>query len=1298
MSDGNRSAGKAAAWLLVVATAAVTAVQLAPAVFAVDELFVSNYSANRITVYARTANGDVAPVRTIRTGLDQPHTLAIDRLQRELFVANNLMDFELASIQVYDLDASSPDHDAPKRTITGPLTLLNRPAGIAVDSINRELYVANDVNPGSSILVFPLGASGNVAPSRVLQGLQTGIQGPMGMVVDPVHNELFVVSYKSLNGGSIGVFARTAEGNAPPLRTIQGPGTGIFRPQGLALDFAHDELILANSYFGTSAPGNVLVFGRSDSGDVAPLRTLAGASTNLCNPIGVIVDRVHDEIVAANSHFGDGACAQSVTAYARSANNDTAPARQIGPGSVSAISNPASVAVRTSVDCADPTVATGTACDDGNACTVTDTCQAGVCTGTNPVVCTALDQCHDVGVCDTATGVCTNPERTDGTPCSDNSLCTPNDACLAGVCVGSNAVSCLASDQCHLAGSCDPLTGSCSNPSKVDGSACTDGNSCTVADNCQAGACASGTAVVCTASDQCHDSGVCDTGSGICSNPVKSDGAACSDGNACSQTDSCLAGICTGDNPVVCLPLDACHVAGVCNGATGICSNPAQSDGTSCNDGNACTQLDSCQTGVCVGANPVVCVASDACHVAGVCDPQSGACGNPEKANGSPCDDGSACTVADTCQAGACASGTPIVCVASDQCHNAGICDTGTGVCSDPPKPDGTSCNDNDACTTTDTCQSGSCAGGNPVVCVPLNSCHDAGVCDSQTGRCSNPTVADGSPCSDGLVCTQSDSCHAGACVGVSTDGCPAGEIFASNYAGHTVTIFPRMTNGDAAPSRTIHTGLHSPHTLGLDRVHQELFVPNNNTPDENPAINIYDLTEGYPGYSDVPTRTIAGPAALLNRTAGLLVDSVHQELFVANDLNTNAAIMVFPLSANGNVAPIRILQGPQTTLVGPLGLALDLVHDELIIVSYKTADGGSITVFPRTASGDVAPTRTVQGPLTGFNRPQDVALDLNRDEMIVANSYFDSPVSLGSLLVFPRLASGNVAPIRQITGPSTDLCNPIGLVLDAVHDELVVSNSAASGAACGRSVATFAATASGDVAPLRKVGPGPLCTLNNSESVLVTTSVQCSDPSVAEGTPCDDGNACTAGAKCTGGVCAGGSPRNCDDGNPCSIDTCTSFAGCQHAIDLTDTDHDGACDLNDCASGDPTAFALPAETSGLTFASDKATLSWTSLVPSSGSGTVHDLVRGVLRNFPVVIGEPTETCLPTDASTPTATDASIPPQNSGYWYLVRGRNACGFGSYGFASGGNEELSAACPLALSTGGKRRPFHTSKIPG
>jgi hypothetical protein len=35
-------------------------------------------------------------------------------------------------------------------------------------------------------------------------------------------------------------------------------------------------------------------------------------------------------------------------------------------------------------------------------------------------------------------------------------------------------------------------------------------------------------------------------------------------------------------------------------------------------------------------------------------------------------------------------------------------------VCTDPPAADGTACNDGDACTLTDTCQTGSCTGSGP--------------------------------------------------------------------------------------------------------------------------------------------------------------------------------------------------------------------------------------------------------------------------------------------------------------------------------------------------------------------------------------------------------------------------------------------------------------------------------------------------------------------------------------------------------------------------------------------------------
>jgi hypothetical protein len=52
--------------------------------------------------------------------------------------------------------------------------------------------------------------------------------------------------------------------------------------------------------------------------------------------------------------------------------------------------------------------------------------------------------------------------------------------------------------------------------------------------------------VVCTPSDQCHDAGVCDTQTGICSNPAKTNGASCNDGSSCTQVDTCQGGACTG--------------------------------------------------------------------------------------------------------------------------------------------------------------------------------------------------------------------------------------------------------------------------------------------------------------------------------------------------------------------------------------------------------------------------------------------------------------------------------------------------------------------------------------------------------------------------------------------------------------------------------------------------------------------------------------------------------------------------------------------------------------------------------
>jgi hypothetical protein len=95
--------------------------------------------------------------------------------------------------------------------------------------------------------------------------------------------------------------------------------------------------------------------------------------------------------------------------------------------------------------------------------------------------------------------------------------------------------------------------------------------------------------------------------------------------------------------------------------ADAACTFTSAANGTACNDNNGCTQSSTCQAGTCTGADPVVCTPSDQCHVAGTCNPTSGTCSNPNAPNGTTCNDNDVCTTADACQGGTCTGGPSIV-------------------------------------------------------------------------------------------------------------------------------------------------------------------------------------------------------------------------------------------------------------------------------------------------------------------------------------------------------------------------------------------------------------------------------------------------------------------------------------------------------------------------------------------------------------------------------------------------------------------------------------------------------------
>lgn len=137
--------------------------------------------------------------------------------------------------------------------------------------------------------------------------------------------------------------------------------------------------------------------------------------------------------------------------------------------------------------------------------------------------------------------------------------------------------------------------GNCGNGVVDSGEQCDDGNR--FGGDCCSGYCQFEAAGSACAADvnECTDD-ICN-GAGACTHPNNT--SPCDDGNACTQTDTCQAGACSGTNPVQCTALDQCHDAGSCDPATGACSNPAKADGTSCDDGDACT-LEECRSGICL--------------------------------------------------------------------------------------------------------------------------------------------------------------------------------------------------------------------------------------------------------------------------------------------------------------------------------------------------------------------------------------------------------------------------------------------------------------------------------------------------------------------------------------------------------------------------------------------------------------------------------------------------------------------------------------------------------------------------
>jgi hypothetical protein len=290
---------------------------------------------------------------------------------------------------------------------------------------------------------------------------------------------------------------------------------------------------------------------------------------------------------------------------------------------------------------------------------------------------------------------------------------------------------------------------------------------------------------------------VCDTSlpGGECIRVVLDGGEPCDDGDPCTQDETCTVSGCMPGQQAVCASISCQEFVG-CD-EFGACLYQFSENGELCEDGNACTTNDTCSDGVCIGVY---------------------APGDP----GCSCTRDSDCPVPDdlcdgqpSCQQGTCV----MVPVAGIQCDptTTGPCEEVTcvdGECVISPKATGTSCDDGNPCTTTDTCSEQECVGADNlcqcgsdddcfqyedgdlcngslhcnlglcvvepdsvVVCEPLSEPCVVNICQPTTGLCASSARPDGSVCNDGDACTLGESCLAGVCVSSTPASCGAPKL-----------------------------------------------------------------------------------------------------------------------------------------------------------------------------------------------------------------------------------------------------------------------------------------------------------------------------------------------------------------------------------------------------------------------------------------------------------------------------------------------------------------------------------------
>ncbi len=275
-----------------------------------------------VDAYPIDGDGDVSPI-ALTVGMAAPRGIARD-VSGRIYVTNSAIN----TITVYAADANG--NVPPTAIIGGPDTGLNQPTGIALDA-SGKIYVLNGGENQISVYA-PLGVGTGIldeAPESIIAGSQTLLSGPMGIAVDSLGN-IYIVNGTGGPGlpgsgyptGVVTVYAAGSEGNVAPVKTISGATTGLINPGSIALDRSGD-IYVANVgvtfYDGTGEhtyEPSITIYSAGSTGNAEPIARITGKNVVLGEQPSMAVDS------SGNLYVTTG----SVSVYPAGSDGDVPPA------------------------------------------------------------------------------------------------------------------------------------------------------------------------------------------------------------------------------------------------------------------------------------------------------------------------------------------------------------------------------------------------------------------------------------------------------------------------------------------------------------------------------------------------------------------------------------------------------------------------------------------------------------------------------------------------------------------------------------------------------------------------------------------------------------------------------------------------------------------------------------------------------------------------------------------------------------------------------------------------------------